>query len=135
MPRWDRRKDIAVVFAEFNNVIRDGTRLDTDDGDVPAVDRSISMADMRLSFSVLMTMVLRRTGIAPPVSPVPPPLGITLRPSFLAARMSPGTSSTASGYTTTVGYSTRQSVASVAWATLWKAVNWILPFAVYDVRT
>ena len=67
------------------------------------------------SFSVLMTADRAVSGTAPPVYPVPPPRGITVSLSSMQARTSPGISASLSGISTTKGYSTRQSVASVTW--------------------
>ena len=55
--------------------------------------------------------------MAPPVYPVPPPRAITVSPRSAHARTHSATSSSESGLSTTNGYSTRQSVASVTWET------------------
>ena len=68
---------------------------------------------MESSFSVLITADLLVKGIAPPVYPVPPPLGIIVKPSSINSLTNAGISSSLSGFRTTKGNSTLQSVASV----------------------
>ena len=86
-------------------------------GKSPGAAVATVMPWILLSFSVLTTMVCRLTGTAPAVRPVPPPRGMIDIPSFRAAPIMRGSSSTESGYTTATGCSTRQSVASVECAT------------------
>ena len=68
------------------------------------------------SFSVLITADIAQRGIAPPVQPVPPPRGIIVKPKAIQAFTRPGISDSQSGFRTTSGNSTRQSVASVTCA-------------------
>ena len=84
--------------------------------DTPGKD-PISTGPRVSSFSVLMTAERQVSGIAPPVYPVPPPRGTIVRPSSIHARTIAAISSSVSGASTTNGYSTRQSVASVTCAT------------------
>ncbi len=96
-----------------------------------------STAERRSSFSVLMTAERASSGIAPPVYPVPPPRGMIVRPSSMQPCTSARTSSSVSGWSTTNGYSTRQSVASVTCATRARPSKAMLSFAVCraSVRT
>ena len=73
-------------------------------------------------------------GIAPPVYPVPPPLGIIVSSKAIHSFTMSAISSSVSGFITTKGYSTLQSVASVTWDTLARPSNWILCFFVWRLK-
>ena len=87
------------------------------------------------SFSVLMTAERVVSGTAPPVYPVPPPRGMIVSPSSMQPATSPRTSSSVSGHSTTNGYSTRQSVASVTCDTRAKPSNAMLSRCVARAST
>ncbi len=63
-----------------------------------------STAAMASSFSTLIITALSCNGTDPPQRPVPPPRGITTRPSLRAARISPGSSPAVSGDKTQKGW-------------------------------
>ena len=91
---------------------------------------SISTSVIASSFSVLMTALFQVNGIAPPVYPVPPPRGMMVRPRSIQPFTKPAISTSESGVSTTKGYSTRQSVASVTWETRLSPSNLMLSLAV-----
>ena len=82
------------------------------------------------SFSVLMTTDRGVSGMAPPVYPVPPPRGMIVRPNSMQAFTRGAISASVSGASTTNGYSTRQSVASVTCETLERPSKRMLSAAV-----
>ena len=95
----------------------------------------ISTKPKSINFSVLITADIATIGIAPPVYPVPPPLGTIVRPSSIHAFTKLGISASVSGFKTTKGYSTRQSVASVTCATRDMPSNATLSACVYLAKT
>ena len=108
----------------------------------PAPDQMVAVGSVRpgstrhstalsaSSFSVLMTAARGVSGIAPPVYPVPPPRGMIVRSSSMQVATSAAISSSVSGVSTTNGYSTRQSVASVTCETRDRPSKRMLSFAV-----
>ena len=90
-----------------------------------------STSVMVSSFSVLMTALFQVSGMAPPVYPVPPPRGMMVKPNSMQALTMVAISASESGVSTTNGYSTRQSVASVTCDTRLRPSNLMLSAAVH----
>ncbi len=77
----------------------------------------VEMPRIRFSFSVFTITQSGVSGMAPPVRPVPAPRGMAWSPRLRMVARSGATCDSSVGVTTARGRWSRQSVASVAWAT------------------